>query len=255
MVQSVDRALKIISLVSQSKEGRGVTELASHLDLNKSSIHKLLTTLVKNGYIEQDSITKKYRLGYIYLELSSILLESIDLRTQARIFLEELEKLTNEVIHLVVYNQGEAVYIEKLEGSETLRTHSKVGRRAPMHCTSVGKVILAYLSEQEVLSFLQKNGLPKHTENTITDKEKFLLELIKIRNQGFGTEIEENETGISCIAAPIFDNRGDITAAVSISGPTIRLTSEQLEILRPIIVDIGKKISARLGFYNLLNKS
>lgn len=248
MVKSVDRALRIITLVSQSKEGRGVTELASHLELNKSSIYKLLSTLVSHGFIEQDTVTKKYRLGYKYLELSSILLESIDLRTQAKPFLEELEALTNEVIHLVVYDQGEVIYIEKLEGSETLRTHSKVGRRAPVHCTSAGKVILAYLPVQEVLTILEKNGLPKHTENTITDRETFLLELHKIKNQGYGVEIQENETGITCIAGPIFDNRGNITAAVSVSGPSTRMTESRLEGLSPAIMEIGKKISHRLGY-------
>ncbi|WP_066150880.1 IclR family transcriptional regulator [Halalkalibacter krulwichiae] len=248
MVQSVDRALKIIDLISQHKEGRGVTELATHLDLNKSSIYKLLSTLVEHGYIEQNQKTKKYCLGYKYLELSSILLESIDLRAEAKPYLQELEAETNEVIHLVVYDQGEVIYIEKLEGNETLRTHSKVGRRAPMHCTSVGKVILSYLPEQEVLSIIEKNGLPRHTDNTITDKDKFLKELHKIRNQGYGIEIEENEVGITCMATPIFDNRGKITAAVSISGPTTRLTIDRINQLSPIIKEIGRKISRRLGY-------
>jgi DNA-binding IclR family transcriptional regulator len=248
MVKSVDRALKIITLVSKRKEGVGVTELASNLDLNKSSIFRLLSTLVYHGFIEQNPETKKYRLGYKYLELSSMLLESIDLRTQAKPFLEELESFTNEVIHLVVYDQGEVIYIEKLEGSETLRTHSQVGRRAPMHCSSVGKVILAHLPLNEIVDFIDKNGLPKHTENTITDKEVFFKELGKIRNLGFATEIEENETGITCIAAPIFDHRKKITAAVSISGPSIRMAEERLAEIKPIIVNTGKKISMRLGY-------
>ncbi|MFC0558830.1 IclR family transcriptional regulator [Halalkalibacter alkalisediminis] len=249
MVKSVDRALQLIHLVSQNKEGRGVTELATHLDLNKSSIFKLLSTLVSHGYIEQDPNTKKYRLGYKYLELSSILLESIDLRTEAKPFLEELESLTNEVIHLVVYDQGEVIYIEKLEGSETLRTHSKVGRRAPMHCTSVGKVILAHLPEHEVSAIIDKYGLPRHTEKTITDRDQFLLELQKIKRKGFGVEVEENEAGISCMATPIFDNRGKIVAAVSISGPSTRLTKERIERLSSILIEVGSKISRRLGFY------
>lgn len=103
-----------------------------------------------------------------------MLLESIDLRTQAKPFLEELESHINEVIHLTVYDQGEVIYIEKLEGSETLRTHSQVGRRAPMHCTAVGKVILAHLPLNEIVDIIDKHGLPKHTEQTITDKESFL---------------------------------------------------------------------------------
>ncbi|CRK85053.1 IclR family transcriptional regulator [Neobacillus massiliamazoniensis] len=248
MVKSVDRALTIISLVSKRKEGMGVTELAANLDLNKSSIFRLLSTLVDHGFIEQNPETKKYRLGYKYLELSSMLLESIDLRTQAKPFLEELESQFNEVIHLTVYDQGEVIYIEKLEGSETLRTHSQVGRRAPMHCTAVGKVILAHLPLNEIVDVIDKYGLPKHTEQTITDKDTFFKELGKIRNEGIGREVEENEPGVSCIAAPIFDNMKKITAAVSISGPSIRMTEERLAEIRPIIMDIGKKISMRLGY-------
>ncbi len=248
MVKSVDRALKIIQYVSKEKEGLGVTELASLLDINKSSVYKLLSTLVEHGFIEQDQETKKYRLGYKYLELSSILLDSIDLRTEAKPYLKKLEQLTNEVIHLVVYDQGEIVYIEKLEGNETLRTHSKIGRRAPIHCTSVGKVILAHLPEHERQALIEKFGLPKHTENTITNREQFLKELKKIYELGYAVEKEENEIGVSCIAAPIFDHRGNVTAAVSISAPSIRMTDERLTQLRPVIMDVGKQISRRLGY-------
>ncbi len=248
MIQSVDRALRIITYVSEKKEGMGVTELAFLLGLNKSSIFKLLSTLAAHGFIEQDQETKKYKLGYKYLELSSMLLESLDLRTQAKPYLKELESATNEVIHLVVYDQGEVVYIEKLEGNETLRTHSKVGKRASMHCTSVGKVILAHLPEDETAEIIAKKGLEKHTENTITDPNIFLNELQKVRKQGYGIEVEENEEGITCIAAPIFDHKGDITAAVSISGPSTRMTAKRLEELMPLITETSKTISARLGY-------
>src|SRR5437868_173476 len=142
MVQSVDRALTIIKIVSSRKEGIGVTELANKLGLNKSSIFRILETLAAHGFIEQNKETKKYKLGYQVLELSTKLLESIDIRKEAIPFLRELEEISNEVIHLVTYFQKEAVYIEKLEGHETLRMHSQVCRRAPMHCTSAGKVIL-----------------------------------------------------------------------------------------------------------------
>jgi IclR family KDG regulon transcriptional repressor len=253
MIQSVDRALTIIKLVSQKREGIGVTDLASIIGLNKSSIFKLLSTLVNHGFIEQDPETKKYRLGYIYLELSSILLESIDLRSQAKPFLKQLEDLTNEVIHLVIYDSGEVVYIEKLEGTETLRTHSKVGNRAPVHCTSVGKAILAYLPQQEVLDILDKKGLERHTDKTITETDLFLQELQKTRKLGIAVEIEENEEGITCIAAPIFDHKGEICAAVSISAPSTRMTENRVEELRPLITMTGNSISMRLGLRSTLN--
>jgi IclR family transcriptional regulator, KDG regulon repressor len=248
MVKSVSRALDIITLVSLKKGGMGVTEIANQIDINKSSVYRILSTLVQYGYIEQDSETGRYKLGYKFLEVSSKLLESIDLRAEARPYLQELENLTNEVIHLVVYDQGEVVYIEKLEGNETLRMHSKVGKRAPMHCTSVGKAILAYLPSNVVLDILDRKGMPMHTDKTITNRDSFLQELIEVRKRGYALDLEENEYGITCIAVPIFDHLGKVIAAVSISGPTMRMTKERMEQLQSQMIQIGKKISKRLGF-------
>lgn len=248
MVKSVSRALDIITLVSLKKGGLGVTEIANQIDINKSSVYRILSTLVQYGYVEQDNETGKYKLGYTFLDISSKLLESIDLRAEARMFLQELENETNEVIHLVVYDQGEVVYIEKLDGNETLRMHSKVGKRAPMHCTSVGKAILAHLPSSVVLDILDRKGLPMHTDKTITNKEDFLAELMTVRQKGFALDLEENEYGITCIAVPIFDHMGHVIAAISISGPTIRMTEERLNELQSRMQHIGNQISGRLGF-------
>lgn len=248
MVKSVSRALDIITIVSLKKGGLGVTEISKQIDINKSSVYRILSTLVQYGYIEQDSETGRYKLGYKFLEVSSKLLESIDLRSEARQYLQELENTTNEVIHLVVYDQGEVVYIEKLEGNETLRMHSKVGKRAPMHCTSVGKAILAYLPSNVVLNILEQKGMPRHTDKTITNKDDFLQELSQVRMKGYALDLEENESGITCIAVPIFDHSGKVIAAVSISGPTMRMTDQRIDLLQLQMIQIGKKISTRLGF-------
>ncbi|MDM5199309.1 MULTISPECIES: IclR family transcriptional regulator [Fictibacillus] len=250
MVKSVSRALDIITLVSLKKGGLGVTEIAKQIDINKSSVYRILSTLVLYGYIEQDKETGRYKLGYKFLEVSSKLLESIDLRAEAKPFLQELEDETNEVVHLVVFDQGEVVYIEKLDGNETLRMHSKVGKRAPMHCTSVGKAILASLPANEVVEILQRKGMPKHTDKTITDKGLFLEELNQVRQKGYALDLEENETGITCIAVPIYDHLGTVAGAVSISGPTLRMTNERLEQLKPRMQQIGMQLSARLGYTN-----
>ncbi|WP_456279227.1 IclR family transcriptional regulator [Bacillus sp. AK128] len=248
MVKSVSRALDIFHLVSLKKGGLGVTEIANQMDINKSSVYRILSTLVQYGYVEQDEETGRYKLGYKFLEISTKLLESIDLRTEARPFLQELERETNEVIHLVVYDQGEVVYIEKLDGTQTLRTHSKVGKRAPMHCTSVGKAILANLPSSIVLDILDRKGLPMHTDKTITDKDVFLQELVKVKQNGYALDQEENENGISCMAVPIFDHLGKAIAAMSISGPTIRMTGERMEHLQGKMKKMGHELSTRLGY-------
>lgn len=247
MVKSVSRALDIITMLSLKKGGLGVTEIANQIDINKSSVYRILSTLVQYGYVEQEADTVRYKLGYKFLEISSKLLESIDLRAEARPFLQELENETNEVVHLVVYDQGEVVYIEKLEGNELLRMHSKVGKRAPMHCTSVGKAILSKLPENVVESILERKGMPIHTVHTMTDKEMFMKELKLVRERGYALDLEENELGITCIAVPIMDHTG-VVAAVSISGPTIRMTEERLEQLHKRMITIGQQISQRLGY-------
>jgi len=248
MVKSLDRALQILEILGKKKGGFGVTEISNEIDLNKTSVYRMLSTFVRHGYVEQDPETERYKLGYKVLELSSSLLESIDLRVEAKAFLKELENMTNEVIHLVVYDRGEVVYIEKLEGNETLRMHSKVGTRAPMHCTSVGKVILAYLPSSEVSKIVEKYEMKKHTPHTITDKDELYQHLQEVREKGYALDLEENELGITCIAAPIFDHSGKILAAVSVSGPTMRMTDERLDELKDTMMDISRKISTRLGF-------
>ncbi|MCM3121759.1 IclR family transcriptional regulator [Mesobacillus sp. AQ2] len=248
VVKSVSRALDIIQLVSLKKGGLGVTEISKQIDINKSSVYRILSTLAQYGYIEQDESTGRYKLGYKFLEISSKLLDSIDLRAEARPFLQELENETNEVIHLVVYDQGEVVYIEKLEGTETLRMHSKVGKRAPMHCTSVGKAILAYQPTAIVQEIIDRKGLPIHTDKTITEKNVLFEELIRVKKAGYALDLEENESGITCIAVPIFDHLGKVVAAVSISGPSIRMTEERLEQLKKKMVNVGLRISSRLGY-------
>ena len=248
MVKSVSRALDIITILSLKKGGLGVTEIANQIDINKSSVYRILSTLVQYGYVEQDEETGRYKLGYKFLEISSRLLDSIDLRGEARPFLQELETETNEAIHLVVYDQAEVVYIEKLEGNETLRMHSKVGKRAPMHCTSVGKAILANLPLETVLTIIEQKGMPVHTVHTITDKDDLLHELQMVREKGYALDLEENENGITCIAAPIFNHTGKVMAAVSISGPTLRMTDDRLDQLKNRMIQTGQKISNRLGY-------
>lgn len=248
VVKSVARALDIIELVSSSKAGLGVTEIANKMDINKSSVFRTLATLEQYGYIEQNEETGRYRIGYAFLNVSSKLLDSLDVRAEAQPVLRHLEAETNEVVHLVVYDRGEVVYIEKLDGNEALRMHSKVGKRAPVHCTSVGKAILAYLPVPEVVDIINRKGLPVHTEHTITTKEAFLEELSVVKKNGYALDLEENEPGIRCIAAPVFDHNGTVAAAVSISGPTLRMTDERLVPLQQRMIKAGKEISERLGW-------
>lgn len=225
-----------------------MTEISKELGFNKTSVYRMLSTFVQYGYVEQETETDRYKLGYKVLELSAALLDSIDLRAEAKPFLKELEQLTNEVIHLVVYDRGEVVYIEKLEGNETLRMHSKVGTRAPMHCTSVGKAILAHLPRKEVEKVFENYPFVPHTPYTITDKDALYRHLDQVKVDGYALDLEENELGINCIAVPIFDHTGRVVAAFSISGPKMRMTEQRLNELKDKVLSTGMKISQRLGY-------
>lgn len=247
-LKSVERAFQILERVSLAKNGIGVTELATELNMYKSTIHRVLTTLTRLGYVEQNAETGRYKLGYKLLDISSRLLDSIDVRREALPFLQELADETNEVVHLVVLNKGEVVYIEKVEGSETIRMHSRVGNRAPVHCTGVGKAILAYLPEQQVREIIRHYGLHPHTPHTLSTLPDLMENLEQIRQLGYALDLEENEIGISCIAVPIWDHTGAVVASISVSGPTIRMQPERLQGLADKVRDVGLRISQRLGY-------
>lgn len=252
-VKSLERAMLILEHVSSAKNGIGVTELASELQMHKSTVHRVLTTFSKLGYIEQDVHSERYKLGYKLLEVSSKLLNQLDVRQVAMPFLQQLADSTNEVIHLVVLRRGQVVYIEKVEGSETIRMHSQVGTIAPVHCTGVGKAILAHLPEAQVREIIRQYGMKPHTTRTLATLEDLLGDLELIRERGYSYDLEENEMGITCVAAPIFDYSGSVVASISISAPTLRMQETRLQELAKEVRRTGERISARMGSFGCLS--
>jgi len=248
LVKSVDRALNILEVVSKSKEPIGVTELSNKMDLNKSTVYRMLNTLQYRGYIAQDNETDKYKTGLKLFELGSLVINDLDLRKTSFSYLEELMKLTGETVHLGILDDGEVIYIEKVESSETIRMYSKIGKRVYAHNTSLGKILLAYSDTKVMENILKKKGLPKTTENTIIKQDKFKEHLCQVKKQGYAVDNEERERGIKCIAGPIFDHKGEITAAFSISVPTIRLNTDITRKYVDLILKYSKKISGALGY-------
>jgi DNA-binding IclR family transcriptional regulator len=247
-VKSVEKACLLLEVVSDYPDGISITELADRVGMYKSTAHRLLNTLMRRGYIEQDRRTGRYKLGYTLLDLGMKLLSSIDLRREALPYLRELAVESNEVVHLALLDQGEMVYIEKVESSNTVRMHSRIGKRVPAHATGLGKVILAYLPRSETLAVIDRYGLPQLTERTITDRQAFLRCLDEVRKAGYAVDVEENEPGICCVAAPIWDHTGRVVAACSVSGPSLRMTPERMEELKPLVKETGLRISERLGW-------
>lgn len=247
-VKSVDKALLLLEVVSEYPDGIAITELANEVGMYKSTVHRLLGTMMRRGYIEQDPVSGKYKLGYTVLDLGMKLLSSIDLRREAMPALQELALASGEVVHLALLDRGSVVYVEKVESPNTIRMHSRVGTRVPVHATGLGKAILAFLPKREVQDIVRRYGLPRLTPHTITDPDAFWASLEETRSTGFAFDVEEHQEGVCCVAAPIFAHDGRVMAAVSVSGPALRMTRERMVELVPLVKRAGERISERLGY-------
>ena len=210
--------------------------------------------LQQRGYVEQEPDNQEYQLGLRVLELGMSKLHQMDLVREATPYLKELVNQCNETVHLGVLEEGEVLYLAKEESSQTIRMISYVGKRAPLHSTSLGKVLLAYLSAEDRKKILEGKVLPRLTENTITDKRELEKELSKVREQGFALDREENEKDVCCVAAPIRDYQGEVIAALSISSPVFRIDKNAQNNLKKVLIETSKKISMRLGYNSKLLK-
>lgn len=252
LVQTIERVSTIFDVMAKSAQGISLKELSAKVGLPKGTTHRLLTSLAYFGYVRQASESKNYRLGFKLVELGNRLLDHLDLRAQARPFLINLCKKTKETVHLVILDKNEALYVDKVVSDEKpggLQMVSRVGLRVPVHCSSVGKVFLAQYSDQEFERFVQEKGLEKRTENTITNTEKLKHHLKEIYRQGYAVDDEENEKGIRCVGAPIFNQQGQVIAAVSISGPTVRISKKIIqETMKNEVMKTASDISREIGY-------
>ena len=252
LVQTIERASIILDILGQSPQGISIRELSGKIKLPKGTTHRLLSSLSYFGYVRQDSNTRNYFLGFKLVELGNLLLSQLDLRKEAEPFLRDLAERTKETVHLVVLDQNEIVYIDKVETDQNpsgLKMASRVGLRNPAHSCAVGKVFLADLSEKTLESFINEKGLSKRTDNTITDPAQLKEHLKLVKRQGYAIDDEENEKGIRCVAAPILNEVGKTVAAISISGPAFKITKKVIqEYLKKEVIETALKISQRLGF-------
>jgi len=247
-IKVLNKTFSILEILLQQRSAINMIELSEKLGLYPSTIHRILDTLKYWGYVEQDPNTQKYQLGLKLLELGMAKLHQIDLVREATPYLKELVNQCNETVHLGVLEGGEVLYLAKEESSQTIRMISYVGKRAPLHCTSLGKVLLAYLSAEERKKILEGKVLPRLTENTITDKRELEKELGKVREQDFALDKEENEKDVRCVAAPVRNYQGEVIAAISISSPIFRIDKNIQNVLKEALIKTSKKISKRLGY-------
>jgi DNA-binding IclR family transcriptional regulator len=247
-IKVLNKTFSILEVLLQQGSAMNMTEISKKLDLYPSTTHRILDTLKHWGYVEQEPNNQKYRLGLKVLELGMAKLQQIDLIREVTPYLKELVNQYNETVHVGVLEGGDVLYLAKEESSQTIRMCSYVGKRAPLHCTALGKVLLAYLPEEEIKKILDKIELPRLTEKTITDKKELEKELNKVKKQGFALDIGENEKDVRCIAVPIRNYQGRVIAAVSISGPAFRIDKKVQNNLKEALIETSKKASKRLGY-------
>jgi len=248
-VLSVLKTMKLLETLSAQEEV-GVTELAAAVEGNKSTVYRFLNTLAGQGYVRQNPGNEKYSLTLKLFQVGVQALNRLDIHKAALPVMEELAEATSETIHLASMEESQVFYLDKIESPLTLRVAmgSAQGRFAPVHSSAVGKTILSWLPEERRKAMLSRTDWTEQTANTITTEEALLEELEKIRLQGCGYDMEENEPGVRCVAAPVFDSKGEITAAISVSGPSIRMTDDRLEELTALVKTAGRKISSYLGY-------
>ena len=247
VVRSVLKAVRILETVGSSR-GITVTELAETLELPKSSTHDILSTLEQEGLIGKDHELNRYHLGLRLFELGNLALEDLEIRRVATPYLRRLNSELDETVHLTVLEDDEVLYVECFESTKRLRTYSVIGVRAPLHCTAVGKAILAGLPETEADRIIKQHGLPRFTDSTITETSALRVELEKITQRGYSIDNIEHEEGVRCVGAAIRDHAGSAVGSISVSGPTQRIRMNDIGRFGGIVSGTANEISARLGF-------
>jgi DNA-binding IclR family transcriptional regulator len=251
-VQSIERGCRILECLSGRRGSYSIRDISARLDIPKPTVHRILSTFIRFGYVKQDSISKEYRLGFGLVELGQSVLGQIDLRKEAQPFLHDLADRVQETVHLVVLEDSEILYLDKVEkisDPRGLRMASRIGMRNYAHSCAVGKVLLAYLPEGKRKEVYAIKGLPRLTAHTIVDRERLERHLADVAERGYAVDDEENEAGIRCVAAPVRNDAGEVVAGISISGPAVRMSLERIEkTLRPDLLRTARETSKRIGY-------
>lgn len=248
-VQTIERAFTIIELLGNADYYLGISEVAQRSDLPLATTHRLLSTLLQLGYVEQNPETNKYTLGVRILQLRGAVIEQLNLGVQAMPIMKMLMDRVGETVHLAVLNEGEIVYIERVEGLRTQGMYTRIGKRAPAHCTALGKAMLSNLPEDLWYhDVVNRRGLKAFSETTITSIGVLRRDLQHTRERGYA--VDNGETGelVRCVAAPIRDYTGQVVAALSISGPQSQITVDRVADLGSAVCKAAEMISNKLGF-------
>lgn len=246
-VQSVDRALQALEILAREGEA-GVTELAADIGVHKSTASRLLGSLEERELVEQVHERGKYRLGFGILRLANAISGRLDVSQQGRQICERFALQIGETVNIAVLRSHYAVNVDQARGPSAVGTQNWVGTLTPLHATSSGKVLLAFMSPEVRRDLLEAAGMARFTERTITSVEDLDRQLASVRDDGYATSIEELEPGLNAVAAPVRDHHGVVVAALSVSGPVYRLTEDRAEQIAAEVVAAADEVSFRMGY-------
>ncbi|WP_037081600.1 IclR family transcriptional regulator [Pseudonocardia spinosispora] len=247
-LSTVRNAARLLKTFLPHEEELGVAELARRLGLGKSSVHRLLATLLDEGLLERDPRTGRYRLGIVMFELGEAVRVHMDLHAAAGAALIALRERTGESAQVAILDVPDVVYVDRVESPHTFRLYTDAGRRAPLHCTSSGKLLLAHRPDADQDAFLATARLEPVTRHTVIDAEQLRVELATIRSRGWAESVNERQIGLASIAAPIRDLTGEVVAAISAGAPLSRFQAVARKRLTQAVVDAGQTASRRLGW-------
>lgn len=239
-MKTLARGLQVLDLMIDAGRALGITEISTQLGLDKSSVSRLVKTLVNYGYVQADNNSRGYVAGKRVRQISWHYLNRMPVREKAKPYLLRLMKQTGECTHTAVYSEEKALIIDDIEAEASLRVVGGIGRLLPLHCTAVGLALLAF-SDLEIPAQLEA-----YTPRTITDPAQLRAYLAQIREQGYSLDDELHEPGVCCLAAPVYDYMGGVIAAIGISGPTVRVTAERIPALAEIVKTTAQELTDSL---------
>ena len=246
-LSSVANAIRLLTSFSGQENELGITTLASRLRLAKSTVHRLAATLTSAGFLEQNSETGKYRLGVALFELGALVRRRMDVANEARPKLRELLEKTGETVQLGIVDHYSVLYVYEMESPRAIRMAAAVGGRAPLHCTAVGKVLLAFQPPDYVKQVIER-GLSAYTAKTVTKRDAALGMLEEVRLREHAIDDEESEGGLRAVAAPVRNHSGAVIAALGVAAPVQRMSKKVMHTCVPSVIETANAVSARLGY-------
>ena len=248
ILHTVDKAMRVLFAVADANSPIGVTELAERVGTNPTTVYKILNTLRKYNLVERENGSSRYRIGPAALKLGTPSNQDREPRHIARPLMKALAQTAGESVTMMVLSGHRGMYVEAIEGPQSIRMVVGVGTQRHLHACAAGKVLLAYLPHEQAIAIMDSTGLERLTRRTITDRHLFLDQLALIRKRGYAIDDEECEEGTRCVAAAVFDAQGEIVASIGISGPEFRLSLSRMESLVPHLHDVCRDVSRKLGY-------